>query len=79
MNNAHLTVDQIIDFVSMTNTGECSRELIDTVNNHICECADCRKTLRAFITVADEFKRLSKSGDIDKEALKKLFDRDMQK
>lgn len=51
----HLTVDEIIDFVSLNTVDEESMKLISKVNGHIIECAECRKKVRAFQDVYDEF------------------------
>ncbi len=51
----HLTVDEIIDFVSLTEATEDSDELVTTVNKHICQCPECLKLVQAFQDIYDEF------------------------
>ena len=51
----HLTVDEIIDFVSLTELNSEAVKLSATVNGHICRCRKCLKLVTAFQTVYDEF------------------------
>lgn len=53
---SHLTVCQIIDFVSSTELNESTKKLIATVNKHICECPECLEKVQAFQTIYDEFR-----------------------
>lgn len=62
----HLTVDQIIEFVSMNKLDEDAIALSATVNGHIRKCEKCLKLVRAFQTVYDEFYRLNFNGDFKK-------------
>ena len=55
----HLTVDQIIDFVSITKLDNESIELFATVNGHIRQCEKCLELVRAFQNIYDEFCRLN--------------------
>lgn len=54
----HLTVEEMISFVSIKSLDEKSLELIDRVSEHICECSECRKKVDAFQTVQDELDRM---------------------
>ena len=64
----HLTVDEIIDFVSFDAVNEKTLSLASTVNAHIVECDDCRKKVEAFQTVFDEFVRLEREGEFKRAA-----------
>ena len=50
----HLTVEEIIDFVTMDNFDEKAMANAAYVTGHITECAECFETVRAFQTVYDE-------------------------
>lgn len=51
----HLTVDEIIEFVSVENLSEEAMDKIAKVNMHISKCVECREKVRAFQFVYDEF------------------------
>lgn len=53
----HLTLDDIIEFVSLTEINDESMQLISAVNTHIAECGECRALVRSFQTVYDELAR----------------------
>ena len=59
----HLTVDEILDFVSLTELNNESIELSAAVNGHIRKCEKCLKLLRAFQMIYDEFSRINVGGD----------------
>lgn len=62
----HLTVDEIIKFVSLTELNSEAINLSASVNGHIRECEKCLKLVRAFQMIYDEFSRLDTSGDFRK-------------
>lgn len=59
----HLTVDEILNFVSLTELNNESIELSVAVNGHIRKCEKCLKLVRAFQMIYDEFSRLNVGGD----------------
>lgn len=59
----HLTIDQIISFVSLCKLDEQALELSCLVNEHIRECSDCLQQVRSFQDVYDEFLRIQSVGD----------------
>lgn len=59
----HLTVDEILNFVSLTELNNEARELSATVNSHIRKCKKCLKIVRAFQLIYDEFSELNMRGD----------------
>lgn len=59
----HLTIDQIIDFVSICRLDAASLELSCLVNEHIRECDECLGLVNAYQDVYDEFKRLQNVGN----------------
>ena len=63
MNNTeHLTVEEMIDFVSINKLDEKSVSLAAKVNAHMMQCSECRKTVAAYQTVYDEFVRMGRNG-----------------
>lgn len=68
----HLTVDEMIDFVSLTKLNAEALMLSATVNEHIRDCDKCLKRVQAFQIVHDEFARLQGSGDFKKFILSKV-------
>lgn len=59
----HLTVDEIIDFVSISKMDIGSMELASRVNTHIRGCDDCLKKVRAFQLIYDELTKVGVSVD----------------
>ena len=70
----HLTVDQIIDVVSLTKLNKEAAELSAAVNGHIRRCDKCLRLVRAFQMIYDEFSQLSTSGDFRKYILTAVQD-----
>ena len=62
----HLTVDDIINFVSLSEMNEEAVELSAAVNGHIRKCGKCLELVRAFQMIYDEFSELNTSGDFKK-------------
>lgn len=62
----HLTVDEMIDFVSLTNVDSDSLDLLSKVNGHIGKCRECRDRVRAFLAIYDEFEKLGIRNEIKK-------------
>ena len=62
----HLTVDDIINFVSLPEMNEEAVELSAAVNGHIRKCGKCLELVRAFQMIYDEFSRLNTNGDFKK-------------
>lgn len=58
----HLTVDEIMDFVSFNKLDEKTVCLAKRVNSHIMNCAECRKKVAAFQEVYDEMLRIGKNA-----------------
>ena len=69
----HLTVDEIIEFVSFTELNSEAINLSASVNGHIRECEKCLKLVRAFQMIYDEFSRLSFGGDFKKYVIDKVL------
>lgn len=68
----HLTVEDIINFVSLTELNSEALELCATVNSHIRKCEKCLKLVRAFQTIYDEFSRLQIGVDFKTYALESI-------
>ncbi|MGN0114784.1 MAG: hypothetical protein ACI396_05615 [Acutalibacteraceae bacterium] len=58
----HLTVEEIMDFVSFDKLDEKTVSLAKKVNSHIMNCAECRKKVAAFQEVYDEMLRIGKNA-----------------
>ena len=65
----HLTVEEIIDFVSFDELTKENIDLALKVNKHIFSCAECMEKVNAFQNVYDELYRLGNGIDV-KEMLK---------
>lgn len=65
----HLTVDEIIDFVSFEKMDNESLANASKVNTHIISCASCLKKVRAFQAVYDELTALGKKADFRRIAI----------
>lgn len=73
----HLTIDEIINFVSSSELNDEVVALSTRVNGHIRECDKCLKLVNAFQTVYDEFVTMSTTDDFKNyvhSALKKRKD-----
>lgn len=55
----HLTFDEIVDFVSMTEYNQKAIDLASVVNGHICKCDECLKVVRSMQLIYDEFSALA--------------------
>ena len=62
----HLTVDEMMDFVSLTELNADAIMLSAAVNGHIRKCDQCLKRVQAFQMVHDEFSSLRNNGDFRK-------------
>lgn len=58
----HLTIDEVLDFVSMTELNAESIRLSAAVNGHIRKCDRCLKLVQSFQLLYDEFSRLQLNG-----------------
>ncbi|MBR5774042.1 MAG: hypothetical protein IKY44_04235 [Clostridia bacterium] len=58
MNTTHLTIDEMIEFVSFSAITEETLTLSAKVNGHIRGCAECQKRVGAFQDVYDELCRI---------------------
>ncbi len=70
----HLSVDEIIDFVSLEKLNDDAVKISTTVNEHIRNCEKCLKLVRAFQMIYDEFSKLNASGDFKKYIKEKVSD-----
>ncbi|MBQ9945522.1 MAG: hypothetical protein IJO68_03255 [Clostridia bacterium] len=59
----HLTIDEILDFVTMDNIDENTLSLIARVNSHILVCKECFELVNAIQLIQEEFERLQTSSD----------------
>lgn len=74
----HLTVDEIIEFVSIKTLDRDSINLAAHVNGHISKCNECLKKVRAFKTVHEGFMNLI-TDDSFSDYVKKLeLDKEIQ-
>ena len=75
----HLTVDEMIDFVSFNKLDNESLALAAKVNAHIFECADCRKKISAFQTVYDELIKMGEKENISELVGKRFEEKEKKK
>ena len=61
----HLTVEEIIDFVSIREWTEASLALIACVNGHIRNCDQCLKLVQAGRLIHEEFLRMGVGEDFE--------------
>ncbi len=73
----HLTVDEMIDFVSLSRLDAESLALASKVNAHLADCGECRKKITAFQTVYDEFVRIGRKKNLDRNETAKLAAREL--
>lgn len=59
----HLKIEQIIDFVSLTQFDPEAVALSATVNGHIRRCQKCLRMAKAFQMIHDEFSHMSNCDD----------------
>lgn len=59
----HLTIDEILDFVSFETLDATSLQLATKVNSHIRTCEECFRKVQAFQMIYDEFVRLGTHGN----------------
>ncbi len=62
MKMKHLTVDEIIGFVSAKKPDPEIEALVCKVNMHIMTCAECMRTVKAFRLVHDELERTGRQA-----------------
>ena len=58
----HITVDEVIGFVSFTKLDAETKALVAKVNNHMLHCPACMRTVRAFQLVYDELDRMGQTA-----------------
>lgn len=61
----HLTVDEIIEFVSSSKSNAETLQLISSVNQHIRMCSKCLSLVNAFQIVHDEFIKIGDSREFN--------------
>ena len=66
--SAHLTIDEILDFVSMTAVTPEAVALATRVYGHMNQCAACSRLVRAFLLIDEELERLGAAGLLPEEA-----------
>lgn len=59
----HLTIEEMISFVSISKLNDTSLNLASKVNTHIIKCTECRNKVRAFQDVFDGLCRAGRIGN----------------
>lgn len=72
----HLTVEEIIDFVSFDKLTEENIALAKKVNEHICSCKTCFEKVSAFQLIFEEFQRIGTIRDA-KQSIYQIVDNDL--
>ncbi|MBO5402167.1 MAG: hypothetical protein J6A85_03230 [Clostridia bacterium] len=75
----HLKIDQIIEFVSMTDINTETLSLSSKVIGHVRECQTCSDTLKAYRLVYEELVRLGKEAEFSKIVKKEKALRELEK
>jgi len=73
----HLTISQIIQFVSFTEMNENNLKLASQVNFHMIQCAECRKKVLSIQNTLDKLLSYTEKNKIDRTDL--ILDEDLQK
>lgn len=60
----HLTIEEIIDFVSFNKLNDESISLAKKVNLHILKCDECREKVAAYQTICDQFVNIGRNDDL---------------
>ncbi len=55
MNNEHLTIDEILEFISFQKITPDTMKLVSRVNDHILECRICFEKVSALQLMQDKF------------------------
>ena len=69
----HLTVEEIIEFVSFDTLSEDTMALSTKVNEHIRSCSTCLEKVSAFQMVYDELCRIGSVSDV-RQSIYRLID-----
>lgn len=67
----HLSVEEMIDFVSFNKLNDEFLSLASKVNTHTLRCKECREKVAAFQLVYDELVRIGRKGDFSNTVLNK--------
>lgn len=70
----HLSIDEIIEFVSLTEENKDADKILEKVNGHICRCGACLQKVRAFQMIYDEFMSFGKESNYREYMLDNLQD-----
>ncbi|MCQ2467712.1 MAG: hypothetical protein MJ166_09365 [Clostridia bacterium] len=62
---AHLTDEQILDFISIKDTNAESLKMIGEVNKHIFQCQDCLTRVKAYQVLDDVFADIAISKSLE--------------
>lgn len=74
----HLTVEDIIDFVSFNELTAETLDLASKVNGHIRSCEECLKKVDAFQTVFDEFCKINSVAGFKEQIYRIISDEELQ-
>ncbi|MBQ9133435.1 MAG: hypothetical protein IJX64_02765 [Clostridia bacterium] len=75
----HVSVEKIIEFVSVDRLSESDLALTREVNAHLCDCADCRRRVRAAQTVYDALLAECKTREAAKKRLSRELDETLER
>ena len=68
----HLSVEEMIDFVSFDKLNSESLEFAAKINAHIFNCDECRKKIEAFQTLDDQFEKMENKKELEDMVKEKL-------
>lgn len=75
----HLSVEEIIRFVSLSSLDEEAMELSERVSRHIRDCDECRERLYSFQLIYDSFELAGSGGDFQKYIYAMMLERTNEK
>ncbi len=74
----HLSVEQIIEFISMDTLAAGDLALSREVNTHLTECGECRRMVRAAQAVYDALLAECKSRELARERLDRRLQEELE-
>lgn len=73
----HLTIEEIIEFVSLSEFNAEAVRLASAVNTHIVRCEQCLRLVQAFQSVYGEFERMNRTDEFRKYAKELLLNAEL--
>ncbi len=75
----HVSVEKIIEFVSLDRLSESDLAMTREVNTHLCDCADCRHRVRAAQTLYDALLAECKTRELAQKRLSRSLGQTLER